>query len=248
MEPPVFYAPPERISEEIIELPREESHHALTVLRLAPASIVMVVDGLGNAFRGEILSGGKDLVRIRVHSRRRDFGEPAVRLTLAAGLSTASKFDETVEKGTELGVKRFVPVLTEKSKVKIEDPARARARVSRLEKVALAAMKQCRRSYRPEISTPQQLPEFLREVDRESLNLIFVPSRQSMPIDQISINHEIKRVSLLVGPEAGFSEEEVNQAVSSGYTCVSLGARILRAETAGPVACALVMLRLGELS
>ncbi len=248
MEPPIFYAPPDSLTQELIELPREESHHALHVLRLKPASIVMVVDGLGNACRGEIVTASRESVKVRVHNRRRDFGEPVVRLTLAAGLSTSSKFDDTVARGTELGVKRFVPIITEKSKIKLEDPSRARAKVTRLEKVALAAMKQCRRSYRPEISVPQRLPEFLREVDSESLNLIFSPTKDSVPFNRIELRDTIKRVSILVGPEAGFSDDEVAQAVQSGFTQVSLGSRILRTETAGPVTCALVMHRLGELS
>ncbi len=248
MEPPIFYALPEHLLNDVIELPRTESHHALTVLRLKPAAIVMVVDGVGNACRGEILAGGKEIVRVRVHSRRRDFGEPAVRLTLAAGLSTASKFDEIVEKGTELGVKRFVPIICDKSKVKIEDASRARAKVTRLEKVALAAMKQCRRSYRPEISVPVSLPQFLREVDTESLNLIFVPSKLARPLDQLKIENDTKRASVLVGPEAGFSDEEVDLAVAGGFVAASLGSRILRAENAAPVACALIMHCLGELS
>jgi len=248
VEPPIFYAPPDQLLNDTVELPRTESHHALTVMRLKPAAIVMVVDGVGNACRGEILAGGKENVRVRVHSRRRDFGEPAVRLTLAAGLSIASKFDEIVEKGTELGVKRFVPIISEKSKVRIEDASRARAKVTRLEKVALAAMKQCRRSYRPEISVPVNLEQFLREVDRESLNLIFVPSKPSRPLDQLKIESGTKRATVLVGPEAGFSDEEVDQAIAAGFIPVSMGSRILRAENAAPVACALVMHALGELS
>ncbi len=248
MEPPIFYTPPDQLLNDIIELPRAESHHALTVLRLKPAAIVMVVDGVGNACRGEILAGGKDTVRVRVHSRRRDFGEPAVRLTLAAGLSTASKFDEIVEKGTELGVKRVVPIICEKSKVRMEDASRARAKVTRLEKVALAAMKQCRRSYRPEISVPVSLQQFVREIDAEGLNLIFVPSKTARPLDQLEIESGTKRATVLVGPEAGFSDEEVDQALAAGFVATSMGSRILRAENAAPVACALVMHCLGELS
>jgi 16S rRNA (uracil1498-N3)-methyltransferase len=248
MEPPVFYAPPEQLSSEVIDLPSEEARHALAVLRLRPGTLVMVVDGLGNACRGEISFGSKNRASVRIHSRRRDFGEPAVRVTLAAGLSTSAKFDDTVAKGTELGVKRFVPIISEKSKVRIEDPSRARARVTRLEKVALAAMKQCRRSYCPEISVPQNLPIFLKEIDAESLNLIFVPSGQSRPFNTTPIDPGVKRVTILVGPESGFSEEEAALAISAGFLPVSMGMRILRTETAGPVACALVMFRLGELS
>lgn len=249
MEAPVFFAPPEAVDGDRIELPKLESHHALAVMRLKRGDIVLVVDGLGRAYRGEITQIGRNKnVRVLVHSQNRNFGEPVVRVTLAAGLSVGSKLDTIVQKATELGIKRFVPILSQRSRVKLEDAKRAASKVRRLEKVALAAIKQCRRSYRPEIAAPISFENFVRETDPGSSNLIFHPSDSSNSVAQSLPDENISRVTLLVGPEAGFSDEEVSAALSAGFSHVSLGSRVLRAETAAPVACALVMAHLGELS
>ena len=208
---------------------------------------MIVVDGCGMAVRGEIVVISKKSVEVRIHTEIRNFGEPMVRLTLAAGLSAGEKFDTVVEKGTELGVKRFVPIISEKSKVKLDDPTRAAARRSRLEKVALAAMKQCRRSYRPEIATPLTLRQFLEETDRHDKNFAFVPSETARPLEAASLGTDVQRISLLVGPEAGFSQAEIGYIVNAGFVPLSLGPRILRTETAAPAATALVMHCLVEL-
>jgi 16S rRNA (uracil1498-N3)-methyltransferase len=248
MEPPVFYAPPECRDDDLIRLPDNESRHAVTVLRLSRADLVIVVDGLGTAYRGEISRiGNRRGVEVRIHSEIRNFGEPAVILTLAAALSTGAKLDAVIEKGTELGVKRFVPIISEKSKVKLDDPEKAAARTRRWERVALAAIKQCRRSYRPDISLPTGLTSFLRQADTESLRLVFHPGNNAGALERMRPPNRVKRVTLLVGPESGFTADEVRQANDAGFTTVSLGPRILRTETAGPVACALVMNMLGEL-
>lgn len=216
-------------------------------MRLKDGSPVIVIDGLGTAYKGEIVLGKSKSVQVRVHSVHRNYGEPSIRLTLAAGLSTGYKFDEVVEKGTELGVIRFVPVISEKSKVRIETAEKARSKTHRLEKVAMAAIKQCRRAYLPEISNPTDLKSFMKETDSGALNLIFVPTSNSESIDRIDINESANRVTVLVGPESGFTPSEVQHAIDHGYKAVSMGKRILRTETAGPVSVALVMIRLGEL-
>lgn len=218
-------------------------------MRLGPADMVVVIDGLGTAYRGEIESiDPKGNLTIRPHATLRAFGEPSVKLTLAAGLSTASRFDTLVQKGTELGVSRFVPVISDRSKVRIETESKAKAKVGRLEKVALAAAKQCRRSYRPQISSPVSLAAFLDETDGEAVNFVFHPGHPAAGLAEVlKADDNTRRVSLLVGPESGFSNDEVEAALASGFTMVSLGPRILRAETAGPVAAALAMAILGEL-
>lgn len=244
---PIFYAPPDNRSGDKIALPSAEAHHAVAVMRLREGARVIVVDGCGMAARGEIVLATKSRVEIVSHADIRNFGEPSVRLTLAAGLSVGEKFDTVVEKGTELGVRRFVPIISEKSKVKLVDPAKAAARRTRLEKVALAAMKQCRRSYRPDIATPLTLRLFLDETDCEDLNLAFLPAEKAQSLDLLKAHAGVSRVNLLVGPESGFSEEETDYILKAGFLPISLGPRILRTETAGPVVTALVMDRLGEL-
>jgi 16S rRNA (uracil1498-N3)-methyltransferase len=248
VEPPIFYAPPEYRRDKVIQLPDTESHHAITVMRLSRGASVIVVDGLGTAYRGEIADiAGRKKVEVRIDAEIGNYGEPTVVLTLAAGLSAGYKLDSIIEKGTELGVKRFVPVITEKSKVRLDDSRRAAARTRRLERVALAAIKQCRRSYRPDISLPIGLVEFLRQVDAESVKLIFHPGDASESLENVPLTSQVKRVTLLVGPESGFTSEEVRSANQAGFITVSLGPRALRTETAGPVACALIMNMLGEL-
>lgn len=249
MDAPIFYAPPEALDGNQIELPKAESHHAGAVMRLKRGDMLLVVDGLGHAYRGEISRIGRSKnVLVLVHARLRNFGEPIVRVTLAAGLSVGAKLDAIVQKATEFGIKRFVPILSARSRVKLEDPKRAASKIRRLEKVALAAIKQCRRSYRPEIAVPISFEDFVNQTDLAVSNLIFHPSETSNSVAQCLPDKNVSRVTLLVGPEAGFSEEEVAVAVAAGYRHVSLGCRVLRSETAAPVACALTMAHLGELS
>jgi 16S rRNA (uracil1498-N3)-methyltransferase len=253
MLPPLFHLPPSqsglvRQSGDIVSLPGEETRHACNVLRLKSAEIVVLVDGLGTAYRAEVVDISSRVFTARIHSVVRDFGEPFVRVTLAAGLSTGSKFDSVVQRGTELGVKRFVPLVTEKSKVVLDDPVRARSRTQRLSKVALAAMKQCRRSYLPEIALPTLFADFLREHDKSTLGVLFHAGGEAAGLNCLDLGAHTRRVTLVVGPESGFTDDEVAQAKEVGFIQVGLGSRILRTETAGPVAAALVMQRLGELS
>ncbi len=245
---PLLYAPPEAVRDDLILLPSSEAHHVATVLRMGIGEPVTVVDGLGVAYDGEIRSIEKKAVTVAVRTIVRNYGEPFVRLTLAAGMSAGEKFDTVVEKGTEVGVSRFVPVISEKTKVRFDDDKRVINRVERLEKVALAAMKQCRRSYRPDISQPLTMREYLQESVDAELKLIFHPSERAMALSKVVPKGAPKRVAVLVGPESGFSPVEVELATESGFLPVHLGRRILRAETAGPVAVALVMYRLGEFS
>jgi 16S rRNA (uracil1498-N3)-methyltransferase len=244
--PPVFYAPPECREGEIINLPALEAKHAARVLRLKRGAIIVIVDGLGNACRAELTAVSIKAVTARAHSEIREMGEPSVRLTLAAGLSTGMKFDSVVQRGTELGVSRFIPLLTEKSLVAIEDSVRARTKLSRWRNVSIAAMKQCRRSRIPDVSAPTPFRKFLQQFDRADTGIIFHPGQNAVSSDSLMPAKGLKRITLAVGPESGFDDEEVAAAVQAGFVCVSLGQRILRTETAGPVAVALVIAKLGE--
>ena len=246
MQPPLFYAPPEARDGDLIRLPTDEAKHASRVMRLGPGDLIVVVDGLGGGCRAEIASVTKTGVAARVHSEVRDYGEPSVRLTLAAGLSVGLKFDTVVQRGTELGVSRFVPLLTAKSKVQVDDPKKARAKVNRWTKVAAAAMKQSRRSCLPDVATPTLLADFLSQRDPDDPGLIFHPDQEAVSLETVDLAPNTKRLALLVGPESGFSADEVGLARETGFQAVSLGRRILRTETAGPTTVALVMARLGE--
>lgn len=249
MLPPIFYANPDLIADNQVVLDKEESHHAVSVMRLKPPEIVIIINGQGTAYRGEIINiDSRKQVTVKFHSTIRNFGETSSKVCLAIGMSANYKLDTVIQKGTELGVKRFVPLLTEKSKIKIDNSKKKYSKVRRLEKVALSAIKQCRRSYIPEISEPVKFIEYLNQTEKTDLNLIFHTEKKSSKFNLDSIDKNSKRISLLIGPESGFSNEEYEMALEAGFQSVSLGPRILRTETAGIFIPGLIMYLLNELS
>jgi len=249
MEIPIFFAPPETVQGGNIILPTTEAHHARTVLRLKKNSQVIVVDGFGKAFRGTIinLSSRKDTI-VEIQNEIRGFGEPIANVTLAAGLSEGFKFDEVVQKCTELGIKKFVPLVTDKSKIKMTAASKFDNKLKRLKRVALGAMKQSRRSFCPPIMPIMKYRDFLNSEDEDSCKIIFHPVKQRRQTNPGKLLKNCKKVTILIGPEAGFTGSEVERALEKEFLPISLGKRILRTENAGPVACALIMYWLGELS
>ena len=246
---PVCYCPQDSFRGEKIVLPDEEARHISRVLRLKTGERLITVDGEGHAYEGVLIEderwGGSSM---QIEKRYENWGEPKVHLTLAFGLSVGAKGDEIVEKGTELGVSRFVPLVTEKSKVRLDDMTKALRKSDRLTRVAIAAMKQCRRSRLPEICPPTDIVSYLSDVvgNQSTARLLFHPHADSRPLDQSLVAGK-QDIIVITGPESGFSDVEVDKAIAAGCTVVSLGQRVLRAENAAPVACTLVMQLAGEL-
>ncbi len=248
MEAPLFHVPPDEVSGTSIELPAAEARHAVRVLRMKKGDPAIVVDGRGMAYRGFLEKTSAGAVTIAVHQTLRNLGEPIVKLTLAAGISTAGKFDTVVQKATELGASRIVPLTCAKARVKLDDPKRAESRRKRLSKVALAAMKQCRRSVCPSIDAPMLFGDFLAESPEYDRRIIFDSRPPHRLLADVLDGAGLRAVAVLVGPESGFSQEEILAARAAGFDVVGMGARVLRTETAAPVACALVMSALDELN
>jgi len=248
MNHPIFFVETKNVNENQAVLDKDESHHAIKVMRLSLGAQVVLVDGFGTAYRGEVAKLGRNNpVEILIHSTLRKFGEPDAVVSLASGLSTNSKFDFVVEKATELGVKRIIPLLTEKSKIKLDDPKRLKSKQTRYEKIARSAIKQCRRSYIPEISLPVSFKDYLKEIDPNSLNLIFHPGKNARGLASIDFSKNPQRVNIIIGPESGLSEAEIELAKEKSIQAITLGSRIMRTETAGPVILGIIMNLLGEL-
>ncbi len=241
----VFYTEPENIENDLLTLSGPEAHHISKVVRLKKGDALGVVDGIGNCYRCEIENSSKGKLVCCIVSRTRNFGEPSNFVTLASGLSVGAKFDEIIQKGVELGISRFVPLITEKSKVKLDDPKRLKRRFARWNKVALAAMKQCERSVLPEIDLPVQFEKLFEQIKNSGRKLLFDPGGKKNLYD-IKLKKSGSDITLMVGPESGFSRNEVELAGENGSEIITLGKRILRAENAAPVISALVMQLLGE--
>ncbi len=242
---PVYYTQPENIHEDYLELEGDEAHHIVRVMRLDKGAALEVVDGLGNSFNTEIVAKSSKKVECRILTRTRNKGEPFHYLTLAAGLSTGSKFDEVIEKGTELGVSRFIPVTSAKGKIKDLDEKGRKRRLERWQKIALAAIKQSGRSVLPQILPVLRLEELFYKVDNTGPIFLFDPSGEKSPQGSAFTAGQ-QRYTVLVGSESGFTREELEMARGRGAAVWHLGKRILRAENAAPTAAALVMYLLGE--
>lgn len=243
---PVFYTPPEKIEADSLIIVGEEGHHLKNVFRLTRGETIIVVDGIGNGYRCEIDLISSREITCKIISRTRNWGEPMHHLTLAAGLSTGYKFDDVIQRGTELGVSRFVPLLTEKSLVRANDDGGKSNKLARWQKVALASVKQTGRSVIPAIEPAVPFERFMEENTRPGRLIMFNIGEGSRPLDSLLISSEDKEYTILVGPESGFSRSEIELAGAKGAAILSLGKRVLRTENAGPTAVALMMNLLGE--
>lgn len=239
-------------SEELLaELSGEEAHHALRVLRLRPGDPVAVLDDSGFEYAGAIAAlqegQGRDRLTVRIvgATARHSRGEPGVHVTLIQALPKGDKMDVIVQKGTETGVSRFVPVVSERVVVEYTGEKSERRR-ARWQRIAHEAAKQSRRGRRPVVEGVVDLLEAVEASAKEAA-LFVLWEGSTAPIKsalQQLAGSERSRVSLVVGPEGGFSEREAHEMERRGGRLVSLGPRILRTETAGPVACALVLYEL----
>ena len=243
-----FYSRPESVQNGIITIEGEEAKHISKVLRYKAGEMIFVVDSCGVRYKVVLEQIKRDYVLGKVVNQVRRENETVVNLALACGVSTGSKMDLVIEKCTELGVRKFIPVLTQQGMVEIDEPAKIKKKLARWNKVAIAAMKQSLRCYLPKIEEPVSLSELaLKTIDYDrSLIASLEPEAKSLK-DSLQAEVPFKDILLLVGPEAGFSEEELELGRERGFVAVKLGPRRLRTETACVLLCGLVLGYLGEL-
>jgi len=239
-----FYVKPDMVRGNELIFLEDEAHHLSKVMRKKKGDLVWAVDGEGTAYEVEILYIEKNQVRARILRTRRRIGEPVAEVTLAQGILKGEKFDWLVEKAVEIGVRRIIPLISEYS-IAVAGPQK----IARWKRIALSAMKQSGRSILPEISLAQPLKRVLAMGSDCRYRLI---AHSGPGSTQLKISRENRPILssksfLIIGPEGGFTQEEIEQAVEQGFTPVTLGPRRLRAETAGIVLTALLLSQLGEM-
>ena len=243
-----FYTVPENIQNGMVRIKGEEAHHITKVLRYKKGEIISVVDGCGLRYKEILEPSQKDWAEGKNLDQVRRENEPVANLTLACGISSGTKMDLIIEKCTELGVRSFIPILTEKGMVELDELAKVKKKLGRWNKVALAAMKQSLRCYLPLIENPLDLGGLLRKAGDYDRSLIASLGPKSKTWKEaLEAEEPLRDVLLLVGSEAGFTEEESNSAQEGGFIPVKLGPRRLRTETACIIFCGLVLSHLGEL-
>ena len=226
-----FYVKQEDISSHGLILRGDESKHLIRVMRKNIGDRIFVTDGNDTMYEAVIVGHGKIDTRCDIAAMHRKYHESSLDVTLAVSLlKNPARFDYLVEKATELGVRTIIPLFSERTIPKHE-------KHDRLEKIALAAMKQCGRSWLPRI---QPLQKYEAVVGNSSHGpLKFIPHEKTDSLQTISSemkNHDdAHSVLITIGPEGGFSEDEVALAEHNGFKLISLGSRRLRTETAAVV-------------
>lgn len=237
-----FYSPPESVQSEIVTIQGEEAKHISKVLRYKAGEMISIVDGCGVRYKVVLEQIKRDFVVGRIINQVRRENETVVSLTLACGVSAGSKMDLIIEKCTELGVKKFIPVLTQQGMVELDEPAKIKKRLSRWNKIAIAAMKQSLRCYLSRIEEPVNLSNLACKTTDYDRSLIASLKPEAKGLrESLQTEEPFKDILLLVGPEAGFSEEELELCREKGFTAVKLGPRRLRTETACILFCGLVL-------
>ena len=236
-----FYTKPENISQNHVEIKGEELKHLSRVVRKKERDIVYVVDGKGNLYTVLLTEIKKQFARGEIQKRTRFAGEDNFQLTLAQAVPKGSRFDFVIEKGTEIGVSSFIPLICERSVVEVTS-----AKLSRWKKVAIAAMKQCGRSVLPEILPAQSVKEIIDQKNILTPGFIAHQDSGSKSISNVIQSFKEKDVltksaMILIGPEGGFSDVEIQLALENQFVLFSLGQRRLRSETAGIVTSAIFM-------
>jgi len=225
-----FYVRSEDVFGHELVLRKEECRHLVRSLRKKIGDSVFAVDGNGKRYKVRIRKMGRSEVVAEILRTEEMAGESRIELTLAQGMIKGSRLDWLVEKATELGVKRIVPVRTKHSNVQ----SLSANRMSRLRKIALSAMKQSGRSVLPAIEPVQTLDRLLEGASGHDLRLLAHPDSENLPSRPKRIPEiKILRVLCLVGPEGGLENVEIQKAMDCDFQPISLGARRLRSETAG---------------
>ncbi len=238
-----FHVRPEAVRGDRVAFDAEEAHHLARVLRLGPGDLVEALDGAGNALTVRLIRVGPRGAEGAVVSRRALHTESPLDLTLAQGIAKGDKMDGIIRMATELGVTRIVPLVTERALVGVEAASR---RLPRWRRVAKEAAKQSGRAVIPEVAPPQTPTDWLATIGSPGLLLCLWENEGALLDERLPANRPA-RATVVVGPEGGLSEGEVARLRAAGAVVAGLGPRILRTETAGPVAVALLQSRWGDL-
>ena len=244
-----FYAPPKAFAAgQVVTLGTAESQHLRNVLRLKAGDEVYVFDGAGREFRGEIDHLSRAETKIQITQEVAPAAaESPLKLTMAIALLKGEKFDLVIQKLTELGVNCVVPIMTKRAEVRIRNDDDADRKLIRWRRIAMEATKQSGRAHLMTIASPITFDEFVRSSHVQGERLLFA-ERDGAQLRAVAANEVTAgQVTALVGSEGGWTDDELDQARAARWQIVTLGGRIMRAETAAIACAALLQNRFGDL-
>jgi 16S rRNA (uracil1498-N3)-methyltransferase len=229
-----FYVPEGNIRKNEITIDGKEAHHIIDVMRLKETDKVVVFDGTGNEYTGFIKGIDPHLKNVSVEVVRveRPAPESIPEVILAQAIPKKSKMDYIVEKASELGASRVIPLVTERTIVR-PDSASSKRKVERWRKIAVAAAKQCGRTSIPKITKISTYGEALKNIDQYDLAIMACLSGETVSIRESLAGIKAGKIIVFIGPEGDFTDGEIEMFNESNCKHVSLGQRVLKSDTAG---------------
>lgn len=236
-----FYAPKDSIADGRVRLDTDETRHLRDVLRLNVGGEVSVFDGEGREYRGTIHEIGKKSAELTIVEEIEPAShESELQITIAATILNGEKYDLIIQKAVELGVTRLIPMNTIRCDVKLKDAAK---RMDRWRRIAMEATKQSGRAKLMQIGEPATFDKLV--ADSKGENRILFSERDGVNFSGVSAD---KKITALFGPKGGWDDSELAAAKDHGINIVTLGGRILRAETASIAITAILQHRFGDLN
>lgn len=239
-----FFVDSENINNGKIQIDRADVKHIKNALRLEIGDEIEVCDKMGTDYRCKISKIEKEEVFCEVLETYKSKGESEIDISLFQGLPKSTKMELIVQKSTELGVKRIVPVEMERCVAKITDKKKEAKKIERWTKIAEEAAKQSKRGIIPEVSEAMSFKDLIEHLQGEDMIIVPYESEEEIGLKTVLKSCRSKKINIVIGPEGGFDESEIEALKEIGSHIVTLGPRILRTETAGFTTAALILYEL----
>ena len=238
---PKFFTKSDYIYDKELKIVGEDVSHISKVLRMSAGDNIIVCDGEGNDYDAVITLISKTEVVAEITGKYVCDAEPCVNVTLYQALPKQGKMEYIIQKNTELGVNKIVPVYTKRCVVKPSD------KTERWSKVAESAAKQCGRGIIPQVMPVITFEEAIKQMQEYDLALMPYECEEDNGLKKVLQSSTYKNISVFIGPEGGFDLKEVETAINAGLKTVTLGKRILRTETAASAVLPIIMYENGEM-
>ena len=232
-----FYVYPKNIINNTFSMDTDQLHYVVNVRRFAINDEIKLFDGLGNIFLGKITEISKNKLK-GILLNKQPFIKPSVEFYLYCAIAKGERTEWLIEKATEIGITKFIPLITKRSVVKSFSPNKYK----RLNKISISASCQCGRADIMQIEAPLSFEEAVKlNINKNSLSILAWESEDKQTIDDIyNKNKDIKRINIFIGPEGGFEPTEIELAKNNNFYTITLGKNILRIETAAIAASVLI--------
>jgi 16S rRNA (uracil1498-N3)-methyltransferase len=242
-----FFVPPDGFSEKTVTIEGPDVNHIRTVLRMKPGDRIAVVDPEGFQYEVILAQVERDHVQGEILSKTALKTESPVNIHMGQALIKGNAFDLLVRKATELGVRSVVALRTKRCVARLANEAEL-SRTQRWQRIAGEAAKQCGRTQIPEVCpTVMSIEEFCRQSADCDLKLVFWEEEKSTRLQDVTVPDSINSIAFLAGPEGGWAQEEIDYLIQQGFQTVTLGPRLLKAESVSMVILSLLQHRWGDL-